>query len=85
MFTRLIYRYKGLKTEVAEIEEVTPHMLRHTFAHSLATGGMDIEAIARLMGHIKKNGQPNIAQTIRYTMRSNSEIYDEMEEILAVK
>jgi site-specific recombinase XerD len=80
----ILKKYCGLKTEVAEIEEVTPHMLRHTYAHDLAKKGMAIESIARLLGHIKKNGQPNIQQTIRYTMRSNDEIFDEVEEYLAI-
>lgn len=76
--------YKNLKTEVAEIEELSPHMLRHTFAHDLSKGGMQPEAIARLMGHMKKNGQPNIQQTIRYTKASNAEVFTEQENILAI-
>ena len=80
----LLNRYVGLKTETATIEELTPHMLRHTFAHDLALGNMAIESIARLMGHFKKNGQPNIQQTIRYTMKSTGEIFDEVEDILGL-
>jgi site-specific recombinase XerD len=80
----ILKKYEGLKTDTAELTEVTPHMLRHTYAHDLAKGGLAIESIARLMGHIKKNGQPNIQQTIRYTMSSMQEIQDEVEDILAI-
>lgn len=81
----LVGRYSGLKTEVAELEEVTPHMLRHTFAKDLINGGMQLESVARLMGHIKKNGQPNIMQTIRYTKASSEEVLGLQEDILAIK
>lgn len=64
--------------------DLTPHMLRHTFAHDLISGGMQLEAVARQMGHIKRDGTPNIAQTIRYTKASQSEIDDQMENILAI-
>ena len=81
----MLDKYKSLKTETATITELTPHMLRHTYAHDLANGGMAVESIARLLGHFKNNGKPNIQQTIRYTMKSNTEIADELEEILAIK
>lgn len=37
--------------EKAQIENLTPHMLRHTFGHDLATKGVPIQIIAKLMGH----------------------------------
>ena len=37
--------------EKAKIENLTPHMLRHTFGHDLATKGVAIQIIAKLMGH----------------------------------
>lgn len=77
-------QYQGLRTTVATLDEITPHMLRHTFAHDLVNGGMQLEAVARLMGHVKKNGQPNIEQTIRYTKQSTTEIFTKMDEILAI-
>lgn len=80
----ILKRYEGLSNGVVTIDELTPHMLRHTYGHKLAKGKMAIESIARLMGHIKRNGQPNIQQTIRYTMASQDEITDEVEKILAV-
>lgn len=65
--------------------KLTAHMLRHTFAHDLLTGGLQLEAVARVMGHIKKDGTPNIQQTIRYTKASQDEIDKGMEDILATR
>jgi site-specific recombinase XerD len=84
MVQTILDKYKGLKTEVAELDDLTPHMLRHTFAHDLVNGGMQLEAVARLMGHITKDGKPNIQQTIRYTMQSSQEILTLQDEILAI-
>ncbi|MCS0827397.1 tyrosine-type recombinase/integrase [Cytobacillus firmus] len=81
---KFLNNYRGLKTEVAEIDDLTPHMLRHTFAHDLVKGKMEPESIARLMGHFKKDGTPNLQQTIRYTMKSNAEMFGEQEDILAI-
>jgi integrase/recombinase XerC len=35
----------------AQFEELTPHVLRHTFGHNLAVKGVAIQVIADLMGH----------------------------------
>ena len=37
----------------AGLEELTPHMLRHTFGHDLALKGIAVQTIAKLMGHKK--------------------------------
>ena len=63
---------------------ITAHMLRHTFAHDLINGGMQLEGVARLMGHIKRDGTPNIQQTIRYTKASDAELADSLEKILGM-
>lgn len=63
---------------------LTAHSLRHTFAHDLIAGGMQLEAVARLMGHIRHDGTPNIQQTIRYTKASDEEIGDGMDRILSI-
>lgn len=81
----ILAKYVGLSNGATEIKELTPHMLRHTFAHNLASSGkIQIESVARLLGHIKKDGTPNIQQTIRYTKASNDEIFDQVENILAI-
>lgn len=35
------------------LEELTPHMLRHTFGHDLAAKNVAVQTIAKLMGHKK--------------------------------
>ena len=35
----------------AQLAELTPHVLRHTFGHNLAVNGVAIQVIADLMGH----------------------------------
>lgn len=84
MIQNIVQEFKTVKNKDVNLEEIHCHMLRHTFAHNLAVKGMAIEAIARVMGHIKNNGEPNIAMTIRYTKASESEIGDEMNKILGI-
>ncbi len=43
------------------------HTLRHTFGHDLAVQHVPLDVIARLMGHVKKDGSPNIVMTMKYT------------------
>ncbi len=42
--------------------EVTPHTLRHTFAHNLVSAGVSLVVVAALMGH------SNLETTRRYTI-----------------
>lgn len=85
MIQTILSKYVGLKNGITEINELTPHMLRHTFAHNLASSGqIQIESVARLLGHIKKDGTPNIQQTIRYTKASDEEIHKQVENILGL-
>jgi integrase/recombinase XerC len=41
--------------KVADLDEVTPHILRHTFAKSLIDNGVSIEKVATLLGHSNLN------------------------------
>jgi site-specific recombinase XerD len=84
MVQTILNKYKGLSNGRVTITDLTPHILRHTFAHNLANAGMALEAIARLLGHMNKDGTPNIKMTIRYTKASNDEIFDQVEKILAI-
>nr|MDD4334788.1 tyrosine-type recombinase/integrase [Desulfotomaculaceae bacterium] len=45
----------------ARLEEVTPHVLRHTFATRLLRSGVDIVLVAALLGHAR------LDTTARYT------------------
>jgi len=81
---KLIKEFQGTSNKFVTLDELHPHMLRHTFAHNLARSGMALEAIARLLGHMKNDGTPNIAQTIRYTKSSEDEIAIDLENILSI-
>lgn len=81
---KMVAEFKDVAQGDVNLHELTSHVLRHTFAHNLAMKGMQLEAIARMMGHMKENGEPNIQQTIRYTKASEDEIGDEMNRILSL-
>ncbi|CDQ21692.1 tyrosine-type recombinase/integrase [Halobacillus karajensis] len=81
----IVKEFQGVSRGNIVINELHPHMLRHTFAHNLANRGMALESIARVLGHTKKDGTPNIQQTIRYTKASDDELASNMEDILATK
>ncbi|PSR29313.1 MAG: hypothetical protein C7B46_18670 [Sulfobacillus benefaciens] len=54
---------------------LTYHTLRHTYASRLVNDEKKpLPTVATLMGHLKKNGQPNIATTARYTIPSAEEL-----------
>ncbi|MCJ7434526.1 MAG: tyrosine-type recombinase/integrase [Anaerolineales bacterium] len=48
---RILCRY----AQDAGLEELTPHVLRHTFAKNLANKGVGLEKIAALLGHASLN------------------------------
>jgi site-specific recombinase XerD len=84
MIQNIIKDFEGVSIKGTSLNELHPHMLRHTFAHNLAKAGMQLEAIARVLGHMKQDGTPNIAMTIRYTKANEQEIGDDMERILSI-
>lgn len=48
---RILQRY----AQDAELQELTPHILRHTFAKNLANKNVGLEKIAALLGHASLN------------------------------
>jgi site-specific recombinase XerD len=44
---RLIFRY----AQEASLEDLTPHVLRHSFAKNLVNAGVGLEKVAALLGH----------------------------------
>jgi integrase/recombinase XerC len=48
---RIVTRYG----EDAGLENLTPHMLRHTFAKNLVDQGIGLEKVAALLGHSSLN------------------------------
>lgn len=60
---------------------VTPHVLRHTFGHELAVRKVPLDVIARLMGHMKRDGSPNLDMVKRYTIPGNGDLERAVEEL----
>lgn len=48
---RILHRY----AQDAGLENLTPHILRHTFAKNLANNNVGLEKIAALLGHASLN------------------------------
>lgn len=61
--------------------EVTPHILRHTFCHELAVRKVPLDVIARLAGHMKKDGTPNLTMVTRYTLPNEDDQARAVEEL----
>jgi len=61
--------------------KVTPHVLRHSFCHELATRKVPLDIIARLAGHMKKDGSPNLTMVTRYTMPSQDDLARAVEQL----
>jgi integrase/recombinase XerC/integrase/recombinase XerD len=49
------------------ISHLTAHSLRHSFCHELVTRKIPLDVVARLTGHMKNDGSPNLNQTLVYT------------------
>ncbi len=60
---------------------VTPHVLRHTFGHELAVRKVPLDVIARLMGHIKQDGSPNLDMAVKYTIPGNNDLQRAVDEL----
>jgi integrase/recombinase XerC/integrase/recombinase XerD len=61
--------------------QVTPHVLRHSFGHELADRKVPLDVIARLMGHMKRDGSPNLVMVTRYTMLGNDDLERSVDEL----
>jgi site-specific recombinase XerD len=64
-----------------QMPHLTCHTLRHTFGHDLAVQHVPLDVIARLMGHCKADGSPNIAMTMKYTSPGLSDLENAVELI----
>ncbi|TGE32857.1 tyrosine-type recombinase/integrase [Desulfosporosinus sp. Sb-LF] len=63
------------------IDDLTAHTLRHTFCHELVGRKVPLDVVARLAGHMKKDGSPNIQQTLIYTAPSEEDLARAVEEL----
>jgi integrase len=71
------------KKKNLKIDSLSAHRLRHTFGHNLVKNGVPLDAVARLLGHTKANGEPNISMTIRYTKTGINEFAGYMTKALS--
>ncbi|WP_187290609.1 tyrosine-type recombinase/integrase [Desulforamulus ruminis] len=68
---RIDYQYLHQRVEyyrqLTGIRRLNPRTLRHSFAKNLKDNGASDTEVAFLLGHTKKNGDPNIQMVARYT------------------
>ena len=63
------------------IRDVTPHDLRHDWAHRARAAGWTLEEIAVYMGHQTKDGAPAIQTTARYSLPSRQQLQAKLQNI----
>lgn len=59
----------------------TAHSCRHTFGHELVVRKTPLDVVARLMGHVKNNGLPNIEMTLVYTQPGEDDLQRAVKEL----
>ncbi|QGG46379.1 tyrosine-type recombinase/integrase [Heliorestis convoluta] len=79
--TRAIQHIVEKYRKKTEIDHLTCHSLRHTFGHELAQRKIPLDVIARLMGHTKSDGTPNLTMTSRYTQPGEEDLTKAVEEL----
>lgn len=72
---RLVQRVVQRYAESAEIEDLTPHVLRHTFARSLLDSGATPFEVAKLLGH------SSLDSTARYAQPSEEDLRNAVERL----
>lgn len=66
---------RGLRQRVPELGDLTPHVLRHTFASRLLEAGVDLKTVQTLMGHA------SIGTTARYLHPSVAHLGDALDKL----
>lgn len=61
--------------EKAKIDDLTPHVLRHTLAHNLVAAGVTLDKVAAILGHASLN------TTAIYTRPRLNDLQDAMESL----
>jgi integrase/recombinase XerC len=72
---RIVQRIVSRYAKEAELEDVTPHTLRHTFSKSLLDSGASLVEVSKLLGH------KSLDSTARYTQPSDMELQDAVERM----
>lgn len=81
MTTRAVQHIIAKYRDLTGIDHLTAHALRHTFGHELVVNKVPLDVVARLMGHIKNNGLPNIEMTLIYTQPGEDDLQRAVEEL----
>lgn len=74
MTTRAVQYVMQALAVRAQIPDLSYHVLRHTYGTNLVAGGVPLPTVARLMGHLRRSGEPHITTTARYTLPRRSEL-----------
>jgi integrase/recombinase XerD len=74
MTTRAVQHIFAKYRKLTEIDHLTGHALRHTFAHEMLSNGTPMDVVARLKGHMKADGTPNLQMTVRYTLSGAADL-----------
>lgn len=61
--------------DLAGLEHLTPHMLRHSLAKNMVDAGVPLDRVAKALGH------SNLDTTKRYTTPSEQDMQNEMEKV----
>lgn len=72
---RLVQRLVERYAKLAELEDVTPHSLRHTYARNLLDSGSSLQEVALLMGH------SSLDSTARYVQPSEMELQQAVDRL----
>jgi site-specific recombinase XerD len=72
---RLVQRLVERYADLAGLEDVTPHSLRHTYARSLLDSGSSLQEVALLMGH------SSLDSTARYVQPSEMELQQAVDRL----
>ena len=72
---RLVQRLVERYADLAELKDVTPHSLRHTYARNLLDSGSSLQEVALLMGH------SSLDSTARYVQPSETELQQAVDRL----
>jgi len=72
---RIVQRVVERYADLADLKDVTPHSLRHTYARNLLDSGSKLQEVAMLMGH------SSLDSTARYVQPSETELQQAVDRL----